>query len=1003
MNGHSFSNLRHFDKELVGHFKALRLQRGDKPIFLIEHGLDDDMLGEMRRHVGAHARLAGLGQGSWIGASLPLAVVITETGYSYRGTGTEFWPRFAADIGAGITQAERADIRATFETLNTRLMAASPNESDWARAFNIIAWPIRNALAPIEIHRPLAEALGRLAATGGHNLAGEDFQRRLVAIADGLWSRRLSDWLRDEDLAVGLCRNLLSGEDTATWIEPRAAARIARDIRADRDCRQALRQARRTIRAPGRVSTGELEAASWSVSVSLTDEGPKIERLLLQGPVTTQRLRETILSEIGHSATLRVNGSDSRNVLVEQFLRGEAIELRDITAAWRGDLLTFSGTIHNDVLQPLIPRPPLLFRWNEMGGILQSLKRGEVIYRDELLLNLAYSESGQQEIPTESLEIMAHENLIAWIAPADKCDLPLREFVVRPRDDRLVEFKGAARLRIEGNRIQHPNDTLLFLRACVNGLRLRLKGSLDLPSTLSVGDIVLIPTSLGSTELEVLSEQRRETWQIEPVSEFRSTVFSCQARPTRPTIDDLLSGELALIISSPIALDETPVEVQIQLNGECIATSSMKLRGLPARIDALAPEFVPIREAAFAERNREGENHLLLRLKIGRLQSFQFDLQERRSSWERRASSLEWIGENGVTAEPASAASASAPMHFENATRAMKTEGDDIRLWLPGIPESNALVEGIITGKAQLFGQLKSPTIGRVSRTPRPFREDQGIIATCEALIAWQSATTQDMLAESRRNAVLRTLDDALTSSFCGHEWLVAERADLGAAGYNVLLAKASTAFCRGGFLPEISAADRKTFTDLLAVRLEEALPFERPPGWTLDDSTVIALDAAINQAYSDLSIIIETRGEEPLEDPDAGNELDDWIRASEEAHRQLESSPFRRLILPQARWHQLEATEYESLSDDDLVELLTKSHVDISRTQGREWISPSAIRSGLALWISPADLLNTQDWRQHMAHLLSDRHTSRAIRYVARRSCDRQRQPAASSREAYK
>jgi hypothetical protein len=81
-----------------------------------------------------------------------------------------------------------------------------------------------------------------------------------------------------------------------------------------------------------------------------------------------------------------------------------------------------------------------------------------------------------------------------------------------------------------------------------------------------------------------------------------------------------------------------------------------------------------------------------------------------------------------------------------------------------------------------------------------------------------------------------------------------------------------------------------------------------------------------------------------------------------------------------------LQATTYARLSDDDLVSLLTRHHMDISRTAGIDWVGPQVLRSGLLLWLAPNQLLETEAWRDHLARLLSDRHTARAIRYVALR-----------------
>jgi hypothetical protein len=190
MFGSALELLRQFDHALVAQFQALRGQRGTDPVFLIEHGLDPEALAEMLHLVGTYARMEGLAPARWPNATLPLAVAITETGYGYRGTGTEFWPRLSRDLGVVISGADRLAVRALFERLSQRLGTPKPHRSDWARNYSNIAWPIRNALAPLEIHRPLASALGKVAQMGGPGLDDDEFYRRLVGIAGGLWSGR---------------------------------------------------------------------------------------------------------------------------------------------------------------------------------------------------------------------------------------------------------------------------------------------------------------------------------------------------------------------------------------------------------------------------------------------------------------------------------------------------------------------------------------------------------------------------------------------------------------------------------------------------------------------------------------------------------------------------------------------------------------------------------------------------------------------------------------------
>jgi len=182
--------------------------------------------------------------------------------------------------------------------------------------------------------------------------------------------------------------------------------------------------------------------------------------------------------------------------------------------------------------------------------------------------------------------------------------------------------------------------------------------------------------------------------------------------------------------------------------------------------------------------------------------------------------------------------------------------------------------------------------------------------------------------------------------------------------------------------LPDLLAALTPRFADAIRSVKQST----RTPGPKLTEDEVELFDAAVDAAYADLSALLEQCGEQALEETDAYTPADIWQRLSDRSWIAQAQSPFRHLILPETRWETLQATSYAGLSDDDLVSLLTRCHMDISRTAGIDWVAPKVLRSGLLLWLSPALLLETEAWQDHLGRLLSDRHTARAIRYVALR-----------------
>lgn len=996
MTSQDLVRLRQFDQELREHFQSLRQLRGDRPLFLIEHGLDEIRLSDLMRHVGAQARLVGLGALDWLGASLSLAVFITEVGYGYRGNGTEFWPRVESELGVTLSGIDRRMISDVFGNLHRRLGTAAPHDSDWARKFNIIAWPVRNALAPLEIHRPLALALGRLAASGGHNLPDEEFRSRLVAIADGLWSRRLSDWLHDSDLTTGLGRSLLFGEEFESWIEPRAAARIRRDIRMDGECRQILRGARRIVRSQSGASGKVLPSASWIASVVREDTGYRVEKLLLRGPVVPRSTREAVCTIFGKTAVLEIAGGDGQPVFLDIFLQGEMVALDRVEASQGADLLHLAQRAKDDpdvgeLVRALQPPTLSLFRWHKDGGLLQSVGEADRVHPLDWLLHLQTGEAEDMARPAAAISIAAPAGMRAWIAPAEVCRSALVHAGASLSDHGLVDFLSGSRILRHGNRIIATGDAPLLVRACVPGVEISLGESGKERLVLEQGGIALIPLPGVATDLEISCDGVTERHMLETAPAVAEKTFGCQLRPPEATLDDLLSGEAVVAISAPLALDKTSVVIRLVRNGRDLAECTLALSAIPARIAFSEPELKPLRAAAFDVTGRPEDAHWTLSVGIEGFGRFDFPLRLRRSLWSRKADCLTWIGEDGTEVGAGLVASDRAPLPTDVwQERDPATMG--IKLWLPDIRGDMRFYTGVITGCPQLFGGDTSfPDVGMIGRAMTTSRVGPGVAGICEAMIAWRTAQADNILADASRRHLVQALENKLVEVFCGSDWLKAER-ELrgGTGGLAALLADEAIRhrLASGGGFPPVARVDRQLFRGALGRRFAEVLPaFEGLLDAPAEDDPAALLDEAVNRAYDDLSAALQARGEDPLEETDAGSDPADWWAALSRARHRLTLSPLRRLVLPETRWGALVASRYDRLSDDDLIELLMRVHLDISRQPGVEWIGPAALRSGLMLWLSPVEMLETDGWQGHLARLLSDRHTARAIRYVALRS----------------
>lgn len=296
---------------------------------------------------------------------------------------------------------------------------------------------------------------------------------------------------------------------------------------------------------------------------------------------------------------------------------------------------------------------------------------------------------------------------------------------------------------------------------------------------------------------------------------------------------------------------------------------------------------------------------------------------------------------------------------------------------------------GILTGAAKLFGQeVTSPQLGKIGRNIEPSIAGVGVLELCKAMISWRAASANNIITDVRRSQVVRALEKVLTVAFCGQEWAKAEHEHtLRKRGLAAMLTDEilRRGFNKGDCFPILALSEAGDLHKALVMQFTRVLPeIENVGVVDIADDQFEKFDEAINLAYTDVSKLLEARGELALEESDAGNDPQAWRIALERARSLEASSPFRPLILPRSRWQALCDTKYDTLSDDDLVATLMQTHLDICRQQGIEWVGASALRSGLLLWLSPASLVETKGWSEDMSHLLSDRHTARAIRFVA-------------------
>lgn len=206
----ALSLLKEKHQEIGSRISRMCADRGSFPVFMIEHGLSTDDLSGVRDLLWrALERDPNLSSPQWNWSYLPLLAVTAEVGYRYQGTGTDFWPVVEQDLHLIAGGGFRLALVRLFELGHREFGIAKPSNSAWERHFPLIAWPIANALVPLELQPQLARALRQALRAGISGNDPEALYQYLVQIAVGQTSRRFENWLHQTDTASEVMRRLL--------------------------------------------------------------------------------------------------------------------------------------------------------------------------------------------------------------------------------------------------------------------------------------------------------------------------------------------------------------------------------------------------------------------------------------------------------------------------------------------------------------------------------------------------------------------------------------------------------------------------------------------------------------------------------------------------------------------------------------------------------------------------------------------------------------------------
>ncbi|ESY18277.1 MULTISPECIES: hypothetical protein [unclassified Mesorhizobium] len=898
-------------------------------------------------------------------ARVPLFVcaVAAEIGFRFEGVGTEYWAKLEEAFGLAITMAQRAKIGEAFDTIAARYKISSPSVSAFSSHFSIIAWPIANALLPIDLIGPVTRLLARapVAALPGTGRA-INFPS-LRAWASAVEGARLTDWLRFE-APTGRVLDALLAENRGSIISDASYARLRDAIGAKPEAflaakaaRLRARIAKTTIRAE--QTPGRLTLSNDSSVLRLFVTWPSLPPVLLEEARATARAAgwrprlwgvggllhpDNALSAGPFELALKAvpaNDDPAYPGAADVFGVGSdaAAALAARLIDWNQNLLfdpNSDRTRAEQRFDVLTGTSGFVWIATKAGGImLDGLRRlggagGYTVYE----ANLAYSD--HRAILEREKLLSAQSRSFLSRHPLDAIGAP--QGVVRPHRPFLLY--SAERDPDEQFKPQH-------LRAgeripAVSGLAGRpgLRSEAASPGETGVADLILFERDAA---FEAFIERR-----------------------------------LQLRVESRLLLTDITITAELEIGGRLIARGRDCLTTLPMTVPSASPLLAPLYEDRIRAKLLEA-GHGSLRISIARSITLQINL-------ERPAASVEWVDGTpelvgGDFETELVTATAHHPHRFARASAIELPSRGAAAFGLK-------LADGRIADPIQLFTSNTfdlgdfTAHFGEDVGSRRMFDRGRGVGDIARARVAWARARCISLSAIAAKTRIVRQFEEPLVISLCGRSWSLAEQATLSstsdphAALWHIALERGLAT------VPESTTEyDRDIF----------ARSFRRhakllDPEWPLVNAEPIdgAMDEALNAAFSES--VIELHEKRALldvdeDDCDFGSPAEDWERAAADALRATRRPALARLLAPSEGGRQLDRRSYGDLSVAELAEDLVAWTKKWALPRGQ--LNPEAAAGALHLWLSPA-ACDDVDVAVHA--MAADPFVSRALRYAALR-----------------
>ncbi|MCW5140693.1 hypothetical protein [Burkholderia cenocepacia] len=988
---------------LAAHFDRLRIAHRGTPLYLLEHSLIGEDLGAVLNAVRICLHRRPIEEAWWRRHPLPLLIAATEVGYTYRGTGTEFWPIFTERLGE-IPLATRPTLSSLFHQAAGTFGLATPTDTPWNRAFCHIAWPVLHAILPIELHRSLARVLRDVRTHLDISSSDATLIAPIRSRAHFAGGVRLIAWLEDQRTAAAVVRQLLDPGHRQE-IASSALARIATDLSADEIASTALRDTRRRQKAlgtqpvrRGRVSSDIAEIRFAPLVLQSTDKDIVLSVKIPQLAPAARDAARAALDAIRWRVLLWGQGrpvpgrnifSDYPQPLTVTTLPSVDIALIEGTAdlPLSQEARDFLGSLRVKTITPI-----LFSDFSADGSAVQRLS--QTINGSGRYIALV----AQEQPPASAAFLRRVANLSAY-----RIDVCQPDIAVWLSQCGYLVHKSASLTWLGDPEVGQHRPTRRFRKGAYVAFEVtsvesvcevRLVAPDGSHSLLTGASSILAGFSANQLGRYELHYGAGDSTVFEVIEEDDDIdLLSVEIDAGAGTIGDLADRQVTLLFESDVPLQEAKIELRLMCDGREFSRICQVLPDTPCRLngdDLIWSALLTPETLEHLLRSRASELRVVVHGLVDEI--FRFECVAAPFTWQRNGGGKP-LAFNEMGEMSLFMASSKEPLKVTSACD--QNNSSDIVLYRAGngVP---LLAGGLCFGR-KIWRANDAEFTAVPTRLLRQFKGGRGNTADArsvvEALISWSAATVDHPVTQFRRGRVVEQLDRWMIQQLCGIEWAdreanlaVRRETSLGAAFLN------ACASLKVGFANIDLPDEHQNLLCRILLRLIDSRGLRallQADVKSIDEDFGIAFDDVFNDAYSILYETIKSSGEiclfNPDEDIDVGEVAEDWIRARYVASSEVMLTDLVGLLRPLGAGDALGAEEFETMLPDNVIDLL---HIWISRYgpthHARNW-NRELVEAAYWLLAKPAVAAGLP-WESATERLLADRFSARAIRYAALR-----------------